>query len=268
MLKTTCFDIWRQEIETPRIVTLCKELDDKLGGGIAAGFITEFCGGPGCGKTQMCFQLCINVQFPKCIGGLQSKAIYLDTNQDFSPTRILELAVSTEKRFQRLLGKNSFDPSSKCDFTANSILAGINYIYCENYLMLQTAVENIPEMVRKDKDIKLIVIDSFSFPIRVIEEVAERTGITYNLLTILQHLTMEYKIVVVITNELTTRFNDNEWKICPALGDSHAHKINHRIIVSKCNEQKYYMALVEKSNMMPQVAIPFVIKHNGIRGIS
>lgn len=53
MFKTTCFEIWRQEKEMHRIITLCKKLDDNLGGGIAAGLITEFCGGPGCGKTQM-----------------------------------------------------------------------------------------------------------------------------------------------------------------------------------------------------------------------
>lgn len=64
---------------------------------------------------------------------------------------------------------------------------------------------------------------------------------------------------VVITNELTTRVTGNDWNICPALGDSHEHKINQRIILSKCNEKNYYVALMEKSNIVPQVAIPFVV---------
>ncbi|XP_054747479.1 DNA repair protein RAD51 homolog 3 [Anastrepha obliqua] len=268
MFKTTCFDIWRQEKEMPHIVTLCKELDDKLGGGIATGLITEFCGGPGCGKTQMCLQLCINVQFPRIVGGLQSKAVYLDTNQDFSPTRLLEMAICTEKRFHRALHKSDLQTSTQTPFTANTIMNGVTYIYCKSYLTLQAAVGEMREMLNEDKAIKLIVIDSFSFPLRVIEDVAERTGILYSLLTDLQQLAVEYQLVVVITNELTTRVNGNDWKICPALGDSHAHKINQRIILSKCNEQKHFVALVEKSNIIPQVAVPFVIKQNGIRDVS
>ncbi|XP_036330418.1 DNA repair protein RAD51 homolog 3 [Rhagoletis pomonella] len=196
MFKTTCFDIWRQEKEMPRLITLCKELDDKLAGGIVAGLITEFCGGPGCGKTQMCLQLCINVQFPRTVGGLQGKAVYLDTNQDFSPTRLLEMAVCTEKRFHRTLHKTDIHTHAQNSFTANSIMNGVTYIYCQGFLMLQAAVKKLHEMLMEDKEIKLIVIDSFSFPLRVIEEVSERTGILYTLLSELQHLAVEYKLIV------------------------------------------------------------------------
>uniref|UniRef100_A0A0A1X5V2 DNA repair protein RAD51 homolog 3 n=1 Tax=Zeugodacus cucurbitae TaxID=28588 RepID=A0A0A1X5V2_ZEUCU len=267
MFKTTCFEMWRQEKEMPQIITLCKKLDDDLHGGLAAGLITEFCGGPGCGKTQMCLQLCVNVQFPSRVGGLQGKAVYLDTNQDFSPKRLREIACCAEKRFNRALPKVGFGLGTQNVFTVNSILEGVTYLYCKNHKLLQAAIENLREMLINDNAIKLIIIDSFSFPLRVIEDVAERTGIVYNLLSQLQQLATEFKVVVVITNELTTRVTGNDWKICPALGDSHAHKINQRIILSKCIEEKYYIAIVEKSNCVPQAAIPFVIKQNGIRDL-
>ncbi|XP_069967218.1 DNA repair protein RAD51 homolog 3 isoform X2 [Bactrocera oleae] len=225
MFKTTCFEIWRQEKEMPRIITLCKNLDDNIEGGLAAGLITEFCGGPGCGKTQMCLQLCINVQFPRRVGGLQGQAVYLDTNQDFSPNRLREIAFCAEKRFIRALPKVGLDLGTQCPFTVNSVLAGVTYIYCKNHMVLQAAVESLREMLINHNE-------------------------------------------VVITNELTTRVTGNDWNICPALGDSHEHKINQRIILSKCNEKNYYVALMEKSNIVPQVAIPFVIKQNGIRDIS
>lgn len=35
------------------IVTFCARVDDMLGGGISLGKITEICGAPGIGKTQM-----------------------------------------------------------------------------------------------------------------------------------------------------------------------------------------------------------------------
>uniref|UniRef100_A0A0K8VB09 DNA repair protein RAD51 homolog 3 n=1 Tax=Bactrocera latifrons TaxID=174628 RepID=A0A0K8VB09_BACLA len=268
MFKISSFEIWRQEKEMPRIITLCKKLDDILEGGLAAGLITEFCGGPGCGKTQMCLQLCINVQFPRRVGGLQGQAVYLDTNQDFSPNRLREIAYCAEKRLIRALPKTGFDLGTQYPFTVNSILAGVNYLYCKNHIILQAAVESLREMLINNNEIKLIIVDSFSFPLRLIEDVAERIGVVYNLLSQLQQLATDFKVVVVITNELTTRITGNDWNICPALGDSHGHKINQRIILSKCIEENCFVALMEKSNIVPKVALPFVIKQNGIRDLS
>lgn len=39
-----------------------------LGGGVPTGAVTEFCGAPGLGKTQIGIQLAVNVQIPRvCI---------------------------------------------------------------------------------------------------------------------------------------------------------------------------------------------------------
>ncbi|XP_075145516.1 DNA repair protein RAD51 homolog 3-like isoform X2 [Haematobia irritans] len=54
MFKTSAFAVWKKEEETKKIITLIKDLDDQLLGGIALGYITELCGSSGCGKTQMC----------------------------------------------------------------------------------------------------------------------------------------------------------------------------------------------------------------------
>ena len=29
------------------------------------------------GKTQICMQLCVNVQIPECLGGLEGQAVYI-----------------------------------------------------------------------------------------------------------------------------------------------------------------------------------------------
>ncbi|XP_075145515.1 DNA repair protein RAD51 homolog 3-like isoform X1 [Haematobia irritans] len=88
MFKTSAFAVWKKEEETKKIITLIKDLDDQLLGGIALGYITELCGSSGCGKTQMCLQLCINTQLPEEAGGLASSVYYVDTNQGFSPYRL------------------------------------------------------------------------------------------------------------------------------------------------------------------------------------
>jgi len=32
------------------------------------------------GKTQICMQLCVNVQIPECLGGLGGQAVYIGIN--------------------------------------------------------------------------------------------------------------------------------------------------------------------------------------------
>ena len=50
---TTAFELLHQQTEMGPIVTFCSAIDSMLGGGIPRGKITEFCGVPGVGKTQL-----------------------------------------------------------------------------------------------------------------------------------------------------------------------------------------------------------------------
>jgi RecA/RadA recombinase len=45
-------------------------LDDALGGGILSGTVTEIYGEAGAGKTHLALQLCLTVQLPLYLGGL------------------------------------------------------------------------------------------------------------------------------------------------------------------------------------------------------
>lgn len=46
----------------------------------------------GVGKTQICMQMCVNVQIPEKYGGLGGKAIYIDTEGSFISKRVVEIA--------------------------------------------------------------------------------------------------------------------------------------------------------------------------------
>lgn len=52
MIMKTAYDCWKDEQASRPIITLCKDFDDAIGGGIRVGAITELIGGPGAGKTQ------------------------------------------------------------------------------------------------------------------------------------------------------------------------------------------------------------------------
>ena len=58
-------------------------LDKLLGGGIAAGMITDIFGSGGSGKTQLAMQICVNA--------IHGKIIYQDPSGSFRPERMLQL---------------------------------------------------------------------------------------------------------------------------------------------------------------------------------
>ncbi|MDE1866209.1 MAG: recombinase RecA [Thaumarchaeota archaeon] len=77
------------------ISTGMPRLDKLLGGGIAAGIITDIFGPGGVGKTQLAMQICVNA--------LDKKIIYQDTSGSFRPERMLQL-MHAKKLAPELLG--------------------------------------------------------------------------------------------------------------------------------------------------------------------
>lgn len=66
----------REESSTG-IVTFCAEIDSMLGDGFQLGAVTELAGMAGLGKTQICMQICANVQIPARWQGLEGKALFV-----------------------------------------------------------------------------------------------------------------------------------------------------------------------------------------------
>jgi len=75
-----------------RITTGSKNLDNLLGGGVQTQCITETYAPYGCGKTQLGFQLAVNVQLPPERGGLKRACLWIDSENTFSPSRIMAIA--------------------------------------------------------------------------------------------------------------------------------------------------------------------------------
>ena len=61
-----------------------QEIDRLLGGGVQTRQLTEFSGVPGVGKTQLGMQLAVGTRTPACFGGLESEAVYVDTEGSFT----------------------------------------------------------------------------------------------------------------------------------------------------------------------------------------
>ena len=75
-----------------KIPTSCLLLDKELNGGLSIGNLVEIYGVAGTGKTQFAMQMCVNVQKPKRLQGLEAEALFIDGESSFRPSRLLEMA--------------------------------------------------------------------------------------------------------------------------------------------------------------------------------
>ena len=105
-----------------RVTTGCGCLDGLLGGGVETGAVTEFVGEFGTGKTQLAHQLAVTVQLPEDKGGLEAKAVYIDTEGTFRPERIIQIAQHQGLDSKAVL-KNIFYVRV---YTARELLAVLN----------------------------------------------------------------------------------------------------------------------------------------------
>ncbi len=172
-----------------KISTGSKNLDDLLGGGIETQAITEFFGPFGSGKTQLCFQLAINVQLPEKDGGLDGAVAYIDTENTFRPERIAEIAAAKGLEPEKIL-ENIF----------------VAKAYNSSHQML--LVEKIYE-ISSEKPIRLIIVDSVTSHFRAEYAgrgmLAERQQKLNRHLHDLLRLARRLNAAVVVTNQVMDR---------------------------------------------------------------
>ncbi|KAG8347413.1 recA bacterial DNA recombination protein Rad51 AAA domain [Trypanosoma vivax] len=80
-----------------KVTTFCRSLDIILGGGMMVGGLTEICGPPGVGKTQLLMQLAVNCTLPRRLGGLEGACLFIDTEGSFVPDRFHEIVYAAVK---------------------------------------------------------------------------------------------------------------------------------------------------------------------------
>ncbi|KAJ8976306.1 hypothetical protein NQ317_010260 [Molorchus minor] len=246
----TAFALYQEEILNGHILSYKESLDSILKGIIAPQTITEFAGDSGSGKTQTCLQLCISVQLPKCCGGLQGEALYISTNNNFSSQRVRELSKNFVEHYKSLDGK-----TKSVDFNEDFILKHIHYIKVKDCSELIACIHLLGNYL-SGKDVKLVVIDSVSFPIRLLDTKIRKLVLS-RLLLELRNLASLYQFAVILTNDLTTRVNEGKSYVTPSFGDSFYHLVNSRVMFSKRNT--YFHAQIVKSTFYERKEAIFFI---------
>nr|CCD12932.1 unnamed protein product [Trypanosoma congolense IL3000] len=89
--------------ELESVTSLCRSLDVLLGGGPRVGAVTELCGPPGVGKTQLSMQLAVNCLLPKELGGLDGGCLFIDTEGSFLSERFCEIAQAAVSHVEKIV---------------------------------------------------------------------------------------------------------------------------------------------------------------------
>lgn len=242
--------ILEREKNALRITTCSKNLDRLLGGGIWTQAITETWGHFASGKTQLGFQLAVNVQRPIEEGGLGRNCLWIDTEGTFSSLRVSQMAEALKMDVQNVL--------------KNIIVAKVTSASHQ-----MEVVEKYAPKIIKEKNIGLIVVDSITANFRAEYigrgELAERQQKLNSHLHKLKRLADAYNLAVYVTNQVMMKpdviFGD---ATVPVGGTPIAHISNYRIYLKKSKGNLRIAGLADASNLETG-EVTFLITKEGIR---
>ncbi|XP_017039055.1 DNA repair protein RAD51 homolog 3 isoform X2 [Drosophila ficusphila] len=109
------------------------------------------------------------------------------------------------------------------------MLKNVYHVKCLDVVQLMATVFSCHRHLADHPDIKLIVIDSLAFSLRMLEDGARRYELLLELHESMRRLQRQHELAWVVTNVLTHRRIRNRFQLRPALGDQHSHLINERI---------------------------------------
>ncbi len=233
-----------------KITTSSKDLDSLIGGGIETNAITETYGKFSSGKTQLGFQLCINVQLKKEKGGLEGRVLFIDTEGTFRPERLKDMAKA-----------KGINPEEALD--------NVIYVRAETTEKQILTLERADKLIQ-EKNIKLIIIDSLTALFRAEfigrGALGERQQKLNMHIHRLQGLADKYNLAVYVTNQVMDNpgilFGD---PTTPIGGNVMAHAAATRLYMRKSKEDKRIVRLVD-SPSMPEGECIIRITTEGIKG--
>ena len=178
----------------PRIITFCAGLDRVLGGGVARGSLTEICGAPGVGKTQLAMQVALDAAIPRAFGGAGGEAIIIDSEGSILPERASAMAQALSKHLRRVVSRaeagaeaaaeaaersgteeaSAAAASAAADAAAkraaaeasgspSSLLSSVRVLRVRDAAELSAAVAALPALCDRHPRLALVAIDSIAF---------------------------------------------------------------------------------------------------------
>lgn len=240
--------VLKKRAQVRKIRTGSERLDDLLGGGVETQAITELYGEFASGKTQIAHQAAVMVQLPEEEGGVESRVVYIDTENTFRPERVIQMA--------EYLGKDASD-------ILKNIKVG-KAKSSDHQVELAREVGSIAE----EWKVRLLVVDSLTSYFRSEYTgralLAERQQKLNRHVHELQKLADMYNLAVLVTNQVLAKVDillgD---QVAPVGGNIVAHQCTHRIFLRKAKGNKRIARLVD-SPYLPEGETVFSIGEGGV----
>ena len=233
------------------IGTGSENFNNLLGGkGVESRSITECYGAFGSGKTQLGLTLAVNVQLPKEQGGVNGKAVYIDTEGTFRPDRIRQIAEG--------IGANS-------DKVLKNILVARAFNSDHQILLL----DKVTELIKEGEPIKLMIIDSLTAHFRAEfsgrGQLADRQQRLNRYLHQLMKLAEQHNIAVYVTNQVMSNpammFGDPTTAIG---GNIVGHASTYRIYLRRGKQGSRVAKMIDSPNL-PDNEASFYVTEAGVR---
>jgi len=270
------------------IITFCRQIDLMLGGGISIGELTEIAGEPGAGKTQWCLQLAVDASLPSWAGGVDGGCVYIDTEGSFSSTRAYRMAAELIRHINNGIKKRKRDSQLEWNATPEQILQNIHVIRLHDEAAMHACIEGslpafLEERAAVEHPIRLVIVDSIAFPIRSMLPPSVKNSSSGNkgksdrefyshrsrqlalYASRLSQLASDYYLASVVVNQMTTKVDaTGTSQLVPALGESWAHAVTTRLVLSVSTEHR--LCTLAKSPRLPLDTSEYQIVAAGIRG--
>ena len=234
-----------------RISSGSNSFDDLLGGGLETKAVTEVYGEFGTGKTQLCHTLCVMVQQDTLAGGLDAKALYIDTENTFRPERIVSISAT-----------RGIDPRKSLE----NIIVAKAFNSAHQELIIQEAGSVI-----EDNHVKLILVDSAVAHYRAEflgrATLSERQQRLNKFMHILVRIAETYDLAVLVTNQIQASpdayFGD---AVRPTGGNVVAHTSTYRIYLKRSGKNR--IARMVDSPYHAEREIVFTLTERGISDVT
>jgi len=93
-------DLLRKRNESTPLSSSCDSIDRMLNGGLWRGEVTEICGLPGSGKTNLALQFSVLATAPLEVGGWDAEVLYIDTMNNPIMDRSLEMMHAIDAKYK------------------------------------------------------------------------------------------------------------------------------------------------------------------------
>lgn len=238
-------------------------------------------------------QLCVDARLPKQFGGVEGDSIYIDSEGSFSPERCWDMAHALCSHIQGSVQRSNGTKQLPEIFSEDTILDSIHVFRVYDETAQSATIQSIPDYIKKIENngriIKLVVIDSIAFHYRCSSsDYKSRTKSLARTASFLADIASK-NIAVVVVNQMTTKVSgssassetkfsaDFSTSLIPALGESWAHAVTTRLLLSadtstsesisnrSVRHQRRICTLV-KSPHKPSGTASFSITEFGVRG--